>query len=182
MITRNFYKEIQDINELPEKGKVLDLGCGNGRFSLPFSEAGFTCVLIDNREDMLNRARFDVQKNAEYHLQDLNTFLQASTEQYEIIIANNVLPFLSKKDSDDALKYIYDHLKPNGIFIGVLFGDRDPWNRDGRNTEVFHSRAEALDVLSKYKILDFREIDALLGLLVGGVKQWHRFEFIAKKL
>lgn len=181
MITRDYYKELQDIDELPLKGSVLDLGCGDGRFSRPFNEAGFNCVLVDSDSVMLSHAVFSLKKNNESHKKDLNEFLENCNQKFDVVIANNILPFLGGEDFKKAMVGISKVLKKGGIFIGVFFGERDEWNNSHNKKIYFHSREQSLKELSKYELVNFQEIDAKLGLLIGGSKLWHRFEFIAKK-
>ena len=45
----------------PTPGKLLDLGCGTGRLCLHFAEKGFECVGVDLSEDMLARAKDNLQ-------------------------------------------------------------------------------------------------------------------------
>lgn len=174
MITRNYYKEIKDINELPPKGWLLDIGCGNGRFSEPFHKEGFDCVLVDSEEKY--SSNFGKRFKA-----DLNMFMFGSMdEQFEIVIANNVLFHLKSKDFKVALDNIYRVLKKGGVFIGTFVGCRDEWAQ-GKDAVIAQTRKEANNLLKQYEILNFQEIDAKLGLLTGGLKKWHRFEFTVKK-
>lgn len=181
MITRNYYEELLDIKELPQPGKLLDLGAGNGRFAIPFDKAGWKSVLVDTNAERLAQATYTLTGDFEIHKTDLVKFLNDDVHLYDIIIANNVLPFLGK-GYKDVLKEIKLHLRKGGVFIGVFFGEKDAWKKDGDNTEYFHDRQEALDDLKGFDLINFQEIEAKLALINGNVKQWHRFEFIAKKL
>src|SRR3954466_3152044 len=44
------------------KGRVLELGCGTGRVSLPLARAGVSLVGIDRSAPMLDRARQQLRK------------------------------------------------------------------------------------------------------------------------
>jgi SAM-dependent methyltransferase len=45
----------------PAPGRLLDLGCGTGRLCLHFAARGFECVGVDLSEEMLARAKDNVQ-------------------------------------------------------------------------------------------------------------------------
>jgi len=172
---RNFYIELDKIHEMPVGNGVLDLGCGVGAVSSPFAENGWNVVAVDLKKERLSKINF----NAEIHCENLNTFLERDKRQFPIIIASYVLPFLGK-EYKKALEMIYSKLPAGGIFIGTFFGERDAWAKD--TPHYFHNREQALADLSKYKILNFQEIDAILPCYNGELKNWHIFEFIVKKI
>ena len=37
----------------PQPGRLIDLGCGTGRLSVPLAREGFSCVAVDLSEEML---------------------------------------------------------------------------------------------------------------------------------
>ena len=51
-----FARFISDL-KLEDCGDIVDVGCGNGRDTLFFTELGFNCIGVDNSEvDCLNKA------------------------------------------------------------------------------------------------------------------------------
>lgn len=100
--------------------KVLDLGCGQGRISIPLAEQGYEVTGIDISEDLLNeasrRARDSNQRIEFIHGDMRNLSYQ---EEYDAII-NLGTAFGYVRDNNDNLniyKGIYTALKYNGIFI-----------------------------------------------------------------
>jgi len=174
---RSYYKELQDMKELADKGIILDLGCRDARDSISFNEAGWKNVIVDKDCVALSQAVVNLKKGCESHCEDLNKFLETDDRSFDIVIANYVLPFLP--DYKKSLKRIYSKLKEGGIFIGCFFGDRDAWKDSSKLT--FHNKEQALKDLSAYKILDFQEIEESRRLYSGELKDWHIFEFIVKK-
>ena len=45
----------------PEPGKLIDLGCGTGRLCLHFARKGYECVGVDLSDEMLARAKDNLQ-------------------------------------------------------------------------------------------------------------------------
>src|SRR5438128_624013 len=45
----------------PKPGRLVDLGCGTGRLCLHFAAKGYDCVGVDLSEEMLAKARANVQ-------------------------------------------------------------------------------------------------------------------------
>jgi hypothetical protein len=69
-------------------------------------------------------------------------------------------------------------LRPNGLFVGHLFGPNDTWADTPDMT--FHTREEVEAMLAAFDVVQLREEDAD-GQAVGGAKHWHVFHVIARK-
>ena len=44
------------LSQLPARGRVLDLGCGTGRYAVALAIQGFDVVAIDESAEMIRRA------------------------------------------------------------------------------------------------------------------------------
>lgn len=115
--------------------KILELGCGNGKFwesvlhKLPNN---LTIYLTDNSEGMLKEAKERLQK---YHsfFEEKNiifSFCQQDAEnadikekEYDCIIANHMLYHISNEYRPELLKKCKTSLKENGIFIASTVGE-----------------------------------------------------------
>jgi 2-polyprenyl-3-methyl-5-hydroxy-6-metoxy-1,4-benzoquinol methylase len=130
------YSDIEDLKRLsfivetirvnvPEKGKILDLGCGNGNISLAIGSCGYNVLGLDLDETSIDNANernnfenviFDV-KNAE----ELNV-----NDKFDAIVCSEVLEHLYKPE--ELVKVIWNLLKENGIFIATVpngYGPRE---------------------------------------------------------
>ena len=56
-------KIIFDLANNWKPGKILDIGCGNGRYSIPFAKKGFDCYGIDFSKSMIKNAKESFKKN-----------------------------------------------------------------------------------------------------------------------
>jgi len=91
-----------------------------------------------------------------------------------------------KKGFNIFIKKIKNSLKPKNIFVAQFLGVKDSWNGDllsatPKANYVFHTKKQAIDLLSYLKILEFIEEDKDGKTALGKMKHWHIFYFIAQK-
>lgn len=106
--------------DLPNKSKILDVGCGTGWSTETITQAGHNVTGIDISDDMLYFARkkgFDVRKA---DMRDIRIF---SNETFDAIISISALHFIAEKLNDrteirknykKAANEIYRVLKADG--------------------------------------------------------------------
>jgi tRNA (uracil-5-)-methyltransferase TRM9 len=101
-----------------KKGKILDLGCGNGRNLAPFVKNGFSCYGVDFSKEMLDNAKTMFKKrklNAEFKIGDL-VKIPFENEFFDYVICVASFHHLNKKEQIECLKEIKRVLKKNGKF------------------------------------------------------------------
>jgi SAM-dependent methyltransferase len=133
------------------KGRVLELGCGTGRISLPLARAGIPIVGIDRSEPMLGRAarrrallrkRKGVPRTPALGLTrgDIRTlpFLPGS---FGMVLApyGILQSLLRDKDLDATLDAVAGVLRPGGAFGVDLVPDVPQW-REYRNRVQMRGR------------------------------------------
>ncbi len=100
--------------------KILDVGCGNGRFLLPLVRRGYTVTGIDISKDMLEECNRRLQKQklkADLICQDLET-ADFDSEYDAVICMDSVICYqLETEKIIDALKRFRRALCPQGILI-----------------------------------------------------------------
>lgn len=105
--------------ELRDGIKVLDLGCGNGRFAELFRGKNMEYLGIDNSEELINicRQRFAGEKNIRFEVGDAIDFSPADKE-FDLVLMIAVLHHIpSKKLRLQVLKNIHAVLAPGGKLI-----------------------------------------------------------------
>jgi len=118
-------KIIFDLANNWKPGKILDIGCGNGRYSIPFAKKGFDCYGIDFSKSMIKNAKESFKKNnlkAIFKQEEL-TNIPFKNNYFDYIICLASFHHLNKKKQSTSLKEMKRVLKPNGkLFIAV-------WNK-----------------------------------------------------
>ena len=128
---RLFYtKLLKQINA----STIADVGCGTGRLTKSFAEAGLNITAIDPNEEAIHVAKTKIDaKNVRWVVGD-SADLQSHSYDAIIMTANVAQVFLSEKSWQQLLTNVHDALKPGGSFI---FDCRNPevkvwesWEKD----------------------------------------------------
>ena len=170
---------IKALPYIQEKVEALDIGSGALNDSVYLLSEGFQHVTAVDKEpiaqtiaEILPKEKFDYIISSIEHL-DLQP------EHYDLVNAQLSLPFVPSIAFKQVLEKIILSLKSGGIFTGQFFGDRDGWNYNEDMT--FLTVEEARGMLSELNLISFEEIVGPNVTAAGNTKQWHIFDFIAKK-
>ncbi|MEO5953336.1 MAG: class I SAM-dependent methyltransferase [Chloroflexia bacterium] len=104
-----------DLVESFHPTSVLDAGCGTGRVGIELARRGIDVVGADIDTRMLEAAR-QKAPNIEWHLSDLLT-LSLDRHFDAIVLAGNVMIFLTPGTEGAVLQNMARHLAPNGVLI-----------------------------------------------------------------
>jgi len=115
-------KEIEDlITARVDAGKkVLDIGCGNGRFFGVFKKSGANYIGIDNSKKLVEIAR-QLYFDARFDVGDA-TDLPFPAETFDVAVAVAVLHHIPSKEL--RIRFFYEArrvLKAGGIFIATVW-------------------------------------------------------------
>lgn len=113
---------------------IADVGCGTGRVTKSFAEAGYNITAIDPNEEAIHVAKTKIDtKNITWIVGD-SADLQSNSFDAVIMTANVAQVFLSETSWQQLLTNVYRALKPGGSFI---FDCRNPevkvwesWEKD----------------------------------------------------
>lgn len=89
------------------------------------------------------------------------------------------------KKFDSMWNEIVKGLKPNGVFAGVFFGNRDDWANDNFENRTFHTYEQVQDLLNSFTVISLEE-EEWNGTCCGEdgqpiPKHWHIFRVVARK-
>ncbi|MGB2791682.1 MAG: class I SAM-dependent methyltransferase [Candidatus Moraniibacteriota bacterium] len=101
-------------------GKILDLGCGYGNFLFFLQSRGYqdvTGVDISTEELAVCRRLF---KSYKFHQTDINEYIHATSERFDVIYLSHVLEHIRKEDLFDFLEGVRRILTNDGMFIVVV--------------------------------------------------------------
>ncbi len=171
---------VQAVSFSKNKENALDLGAGTLIESKYLIKKGFKNVLaIDSApETKLFARNFKNKKFSYKNIPFLEYDFPKNT--FDLVNAQYALPFYGKKEFNSFIKNITKSLKSKGIFVGQFFGNKDSWKID-RKEIVFHTRKQAMSLLSDFKILEFIEEEKEGNTASGKPKHWHVFNFIVEK-
>lgn len=118
---------------VPAKGRLLDLGCGAGNFTLRVlgKTTPLDCVLVDLSQPMLERAEQRVRAATAGQVQIVQSDLRALTfapASFDLILAGQVLHHL-REEAQWEMMFIRFHewLRPGGsLFIADLIAYDNP--------------------------------------------------------
>lgn len=116
------------LNYLPQAAHILDAGCGSGRDSLAFKEAGYKVTAIDGSEAMCNQTAEligqPVRRVIFQEIEDVNL--------YDGIWACATLLHVPEEDMVDVFRRLSRALKGGGIlYVSFKYGDFEG-ERNGR--------------------------------------------------
>lgn len=104
---------------------VLDAGCGTGRMGIELARRGYDVVGVDLDEVMLTQARTKAPQMA-WHLADLAT-ISLDKRFDAIVMAGNVMIYLTPGTETAVLTNLTRYLKPNGLLLSAFELNPYPW-------------------------------------------------------
>lgn len=125
----NYYSQNPNINEPSlfaraiekklSKGKtILELGCGNGRDSIYFSQLGFNVTAIDASDGVIKKLK---QENSEDNIcficDDFVSSAAIFSGQYDYVYARFSLHAINEEQETEVLHNVYKVLKQGGMFF-----------------------------------------------------------------
>jgi tRNA (uracil-5-)-methyltransferase TRM9 len=115
-------KDIVGFSKDWKPGRILDIGCGNGRNLLFFAKRGFEVYGLDFSKEMIEQAKEMFKKNKieikekQLIVADMKN-IPFKNESFDYIISVASFHHLPKKDHQEAIKEIKRVLKKNGECI-----------------------------------------------------------------
>jgi SAM-dependent methyltransferase len=186
-----FYREFAK-RHFGGPGRILELGAGSGRVTVPLARDGHQVVAIDQSAAMLGRLRTRVEalpevvgRRIEVIAGDLRGFRVPGKPFPLAIAAFNVLEHLYTRGEVDAcLRCVATHLEPGGIFVfdvqlpDLLWLSRDPSKRWAKTRfthpttrrAMFYSTNHEYDPISQIAVIRLYYAPAE-GKDVGGPKE-----------
>jgi len=135
--------------------KVLEIGCGNGRYSFEFEKMGAVAIGIDCAETIVEYAR-DFAKQ----INSMSTFITGDAldmpfpdKDFDIVflVGNNIVEF-SYDDIDKLCKQTHRVLKEYGVFCVEMNDTLLHWN--GRHLDTSNYSCETGQISANYTIPD----------------------------
>jgi SAM-dependent methyltransferase len=129
----DFVEDIEFYKTIAERtgGPVLELMCGTGRIMIPLADAGLEITGVDKSGAMLDvlSSKLEliggkVERNIDVIEGDIRTFKAERKFRLALIPFNSFLHLLNRKDQEDALANVRDHLETGGLLVISIFNPR----------------------------------------------------------
>ena len=146
------------LNYLPEKGSILDAGCGAGWDTKFFLKNGYTVTALDASVKLLEV--IETHKNLEKIESDFLNF--KSKKIFDGIWASFSLQHLPKSDFKPALKILKNSLSKIGFFyIGIHKGNKEIRDTLGRYYS-YYAQSEISEIIKSLdlKILSLDKLES----------------------
>ena len=156
----NRYKEFLKL--VPEGGKILDLGCGSGRYSMNFIKLGYEVTAVDGSKELAKRASVLLGKEV-----IVSTFEELELkEKFHGIWACASLLHIKREDLKTVLNNLYNNLDDNGVFyMSFKYGEKEYVDDKNRYFNCFtdESIISFINENTKYNILGLYITEDKLG-------------------
>lgn len=166
------------------KGKIIELSCGEGKDIIHFARNGFDAVGVDVSQPGLQKAQkwADQEgltiKTIQANLNELNL-----TEMFDIVYSSGTLTYLSPSLREEKFKNYKEHTNIGGlnvfnVFVEKPFIETAPdWGTD----EYFYRSGDLLNYYWDWEIISFEEI--IFDCNSSGVPHKHAMNImIARKV
>ena len=141
------------MNNIPQGGKILDLGCGSGRDTKAFIDRGYSVTAVDGSPSLCEMAK--VQLGIEVECSDFNELNYK--EEFDGVWACASLLHCSRENLPNIIDKIKHALVPNGVvYMSFKYGDFEG-EKLGRffldlNEERFEEILKKTNGLEKIKV------------------------------
>ena len=153
-ISRTVAADVETLREkfikyIPQNGYVLDFGCGSGRDTKFFLEAGFRVDAVDGSEELCTAA----SEYSGVKVRCMDFFEMSAEEQYDGIWASASVLHVEKDRLPELFRIMATALKPGGVmYLSFKYGDFSG-TREGRHftdltEKSFRELLSGLDDLS----------------------------------
>jgi len=155
----------------PEKIKILDIGCGNGRNSLYLSKLGYKVIATDFSGNAIKLARKnDLDSKIKFIHQDIaNYWTQIKSHEFDAIADINVTICIPEKGRQRVIGEAKRVLRAKGLYLfcGIArteWVDKEPGPEvnstifsDSGKFEKQYTKEELLETYSDFEVLEYKE-------------------------
>jgi len=105
------------LDKLP-KGKILDAGCGTGKFLEIATKKGFDCTGCDFSKGMLNKAK-EIVPNVLFYQTSIDDLSMFDDNSFDYVFCLGVLPYIPEEQENKIYQELRRVIKKGGYFISA---------------------------------------------------------------
>jgi len=156
------------VKDRAPNGTVLDLGCGAGRYTIPYAEAGYKCTGVDFSAEAIRLAR-QIAKDKGLEIDYVQgNILDYEFNKYDIINDDGCLHHIAKEDWPKYQAALQKASKP-GTYIRLKAFSRNcsffengeklgsGWIRNGTHCTYCFTEEELKELFKDYKITSIED-------------------------
>lgn len=131
------WEPLRQKQSFPQRGRLLEVGCGAGNLSLYFAKAGYEVTGVDIAPTAIQWAKENAAKagvTAEFILGDVLTLAYLADESFDLVIDGYCFHCIIGRDRARFLQAIHRVLKPGGRLVICTMSNQVP------NTPFFQER------------------------------------------
>jgi ubiquinone/menaquinone biosynthesis C-methylase UbiE len=136
----NIFAE-QCLQYLPQNGRILDMGAGQGQDARFFAQKGYQIVAIDFSTKALELARqklpISLKNKVKFKKLDLAEKLPFKDSSFEAVYAHLSIHYFTQQKTRQIFGEIYRVLAPNGILAILVNSTMDPEYGQGEKIEEY---------------------------------------------
>lgn len=160
-----FAKDI--IGYLKEGKKIVELGCGNGRDAIFFSENKINVLAIDQSESSIkNLSNKYKNNNIEFICDDFIKSNRLKESKFDYVYSRFTIHSISEEEEDVLLHRIYTTLKDDGLLLIEVRSVKDDiyglGEKIARNTYIYNEHTRRFivieELVQKLKTIGFNVI------------------------
>ncbi|SMF34086.1 methyltransferase domain-containing protein [Pseudobacteriovorax antillogorgiicola] len=128
---------------LSKAARVVVPGCGRGHEAAALAESGYTVTALDFVDEAIQQALslYEHVPGLTFKAQD---FFLEEPDQYDALVDRAMLCALQPDHRHEYVAKVSEILKPEGLFLGILFAEQDPPRDEGPPFMLNEAQIEAL--------------------------------------
>ena len=122
-------KELKELveNNIIKPCKVIDIGCGEGFYSIYLASKGFEVLGIDLSENAINLAKANAEKagvKIRFETMDINN-MQGLNEKFDFVLEWAIIHHIKFENREKYVEAVNNILNKNGKYLSMCFNEND---------------------------------------------------------